>query len=334
MTKPLVLVTGTSGFVGMRIAAAALEADYPVRAVVRKSSQEVEIRAALETLGSTEHLQFASADLTADAGWADAMSGCRYVIHAASPLILGDVDDERVLLEPAVDGTRRVLEAAAGAGVERIVVTSTALTVCGHIEEGLAGPTDMTPVDYPGITLYTKSKILAQEEIESFGAAHPNGPSLTTIHPGVIIGPPLRRDEDSESIALFRSILDGDQPAVPDIAFPMADIRDVAELHVAALESGDADRHRYLVSFSEEPQSLADVARLLRADGYTRAPKRRIPMWLLKILARFNSELAGLVDSVKGRSMMLDISTTKSDFSWTPITFEQSVRDTARALQN
>ena len=327
-----VLVTGTTGFVGLAIASEALAQGFGVRATIRKPEQEAEIRNLLRGIATEDNLEFAQADLLSDVGWVEAMQGCTYVIHAASPLIIGKVKDEKQLMGPAVDGTRRVLNAAKAAGVTRVVVTSTALTVVGHITQGVGGPDDYTPVDHPGNMLYTTSKIMAENVVLQFMKDNPDGPAITTIHPGVIIGPPIRPDEDSESIALFRDVLERKQPAVPPIGYPMADVRDVATVHVAAMSVSDRDNHRYLVSFTEEPQKVIDIANVLRANGYPRAPKRQIPWPILRVVALFNSEIAGIVKSVEGLSMKLDTSSTQRDLAWTPITFEQSVIDTARAL--
>jgi dihydroflavonol-4-reductase len=328
-----VLLTGITGFVGLAIASELLTHGFQIRATVRKRDQEQEIRHLLGELATQDNLEFVLADLLSDSGWAEAANGCSYVIHAASPLVLGKIDDENQLIAPAVDGTRRVLDAAKEAGVRRVVLTSTALTVVGHITDRVGGPDDYTPADLPNNTLYTKSKIMAEDVARAFMKANPDGPAITTIHPGVIIGPPLRPDEDSESIALFRGIMNREQPLVPPISFPLADVRDVAKVHVTAMTANDSDNHRYLVSFTEHPQKMIDIADALRANGYSRAPKRVIPWPVLRVVALFNSEIADLVKSVRGRPMQLDTSRTQSDLSWTPIDFEQSVIDTAHALK-
>ena len=213
----LIALTGITGFVGMRIAERALNNGYRVRATVRKRGHGEKVRSLIEKGAATDDLEFVEANLLSDYGWDDALAGADYVIHTASPLILGAVPDESVLFAPAVDGTRRVLEAAKKAQVKKIVVTSTALTIAGHISEGMATPADFTPADDPRVTLYTKSKIAAEEVVLNFAAENPSGPEVVTIHPGVIIGPPLDPEEDSESIALFRGIWSGAQPAVPDL---------------------------------------------------------------------------------------------------------------------
>lgn len=329
----LITLTGITGFVGMRIAEQALNSGYKVRATVRKLDHGDKIRTFIQKEAPTESLEFVRADLLSDDGWEEATDGADYVIHTASPLILGAVEDDSVLFGPAVDGTRRVLEAAKKAKVKKIVVTSTALTIAGHISGRMATPADFTPADDPRVTLYTQSKIAAEEVVLNFCAENPSGPEVVTIHPGVIIGPPLDPAEDSESIALFRGIWSGTQPAVPDLPFPMADVRDVAQIHLAAMTSDDTGTSRYMVSFGAEPQQFPDLARVLRSHGHKKAPRLTIPLFVLRILARFNEEIRGLVKSTDGLSMRLDTSATVKDFSWEPIPFEQSVLDTAHALQ-
>ena len=329
----LITVTGITGFVGMRIAAQALNDGYRVRATLRNPQQAESVRAWISRAAPTDNLEFVQADLLADDGWDEAITGANYVIHAASPLILGDVPDESVLFGPAVDGTKRVLRAAKRSNVKRVVVTSTALTAAGHITEGLATPDDFTPADEPRINLYTKSKIAAEEVVRRFAADNPSGPEVVTIHPGVIIGPPLNPDEDSESIALFRGIWSGAQPAIPDLAFPMTDVRDVANVHLSAMTAEKLSSSRYLVSFTTESQKFPDIARVLRKHGNKKAPRLNIPKFALRILARFNGEIRSLVTSTDGLSMRLDISATKRDLNWQPMPFEQSVLDTARALE-
>jgi dihydroflavonol-4-reductase len=329
----LVTITGATGFVGMGIAAHALNQGYRVRATMRNIDQADKIRSFIAKVAPTDGLEFVKADLLSDEGWDAAMTGATFVIHSASPLTLGQVEDESDLFAPAVDGTRRVLEAAKRAGVKKIVATSTALTIAGHITEGPATPADFTPIDHPKVTLYTKSKIAAEKVVLDFIKANPTGPEVITIHPGVIIGPVLNPDEDSESIGLFRDIWSGARPAVPDLSLPMADIRDVAQVHISALTSKERSVGRYMVSFGSEPQRLPDIASILRKHGSKKAPRFAIPLPMLRFLARFNTEIKSFVDSSDGLSMQLDISATSKDLGWKPISFEQSILDTAQSLK-
>lgn len=203
----------------MSIASTALGNGYKVRATLRDLTQTQRVLDLVSPFLSTDNLEFADTDLLSDEGWEQAMDGAEYVIHTASPLLIGAVDDENTLFAPAVDGTRRVLESAADAKVKKIIVTSTALTIAGHITDGVATSKDFTPIDDPRVSLYTKSKIAAKQVVLDFAAKNQGGLKVITIHLGVIIGPPIDPNEDSESIGLFRGIWSGAQPAIPDIAF-------------------------------------------------------------------------------------------------------------------
>ena len=117
------LVTGGSGFIGSHCILDLLRAGYRVRTTVRSPEREATVR---ELLGAenAEALSFAVADLTDDAGWADAVSGCDFVLHLASPFPLGPPKHEDDLIVPAREGALRVLAAARDAKVKRVVLTS------------------------------------------------------------------------------------------------------------------------------------------------------------------------------------------------------------------
>src|ERR1700675_4767876 len=121
-----VLVTGGSGFIGAHCILQLLNAGYRVRTTVRSLKREADVRAMLKQGGvdAGDRVAFAAADLTQDAGWPQAVSGCEYILHVASPLPPGVPKNEDELIVPAREGTLRVLRAARDAGVKRVVLTS------------------------------------------------------------------------------------------------------------------------------------------------------------------------------------------------------------------
>ena len=129
-----VLVTGGSGFIGSHAILQLLADGHAVRSTLRSLGREGELRALLGAVGN-ERLRFVAADLTADAGWAEAVSGCDHVLHIASPFPAGIPKHEDDLIVPARDGALRVLRAARDAGVQRVVLTSSFAAIgYGHAE--------------------------------------------------------------------------------------------------------------------------------------------------------------------------------------------------------
>ncbi|HWB63780.1 MAG TPA: NAD-dependent epimerase/dehydratase family protein, partial [Chitinophagales bacterium] len=126
LKNELVLVTGGTGFVGIHCIVKLLEAGYKVRTTVRSQKREAGVLAMLKSVGIEPggRLTFAIADLTADAGWKEAVTGCDYVLHVASPFPPTVPKHEDELIIPAREGALRVLKAARDAGVKRVVQTS------------------------------------------------------------------------------------------------------------------------------------------------------------------------------------------------------------------
>src|SRR5437879_7923630 len=105
------LVTGGSGFVGIHAVLQLLAAGHEVRATVRRPDRQPDVLAMLREGGvvAPESLSFFTADLTRDEGWREAVAGCDYVLHVASPLSTSVPKDENEMIIPARDGTLRVL---------------------------------------------------------------------------------------------------------------------------------------------------------------------------------------------------------------------------------
>src|SRR3569833_3820521 len=158
----LVLLTGISGFLGGHVGLALLKAGYRVRGSVRDLGKADKVRAALSQAGGDiSQLEFAALDLNSDAGWDEAMRGVRYLQHTASPFVTSMPKDKMELIRPAVDGTRRALNAALAANVGRIVLTSSMAAVYyGHDKSRTApyGAADWTILNSRHIIAYTESK--------------------------------------------------------------------------------------------------------------------------------------------------------------------------------
>ena len=215
-----VLVTGAAGYIAGHCIRELLAHGHTVRGTVRDPSDDAKV-AYLHKLGDIE---LVAADLTRDAGWSEAVAGCDAVMHTASPFFI--TDDESELIGPAVDGTLRVLKAAANAGIKRVVMTSSTAAIVNctsdvYTEEQWSLPAECSP--------YPKSKTLAERAAWDFVEAQSPDErlELVTCNPCLVLGPLLNK-RMSLSLETVKRLLGREMPGVPHIGFSVVDVRDVA----------------------------------------------------------------------------------------------------------
>src|SRR3954454_16773900 len=269
MLDQRVLVTGGSGFIGAHCIKRLHEDGHPVRTTVRSLSREPEVR---EMVGDGP-LEVMAADLTADAGWSEAVAGCEYVLHVASPFPLGQPKHEDELIVPARDGALRVLRAARKAGVQRVVMTSSFAAIGyrhGHPDK-VYDETSWTDVDGPGVSAYAKSKTVAERAAWDYVGGEGAPLELAVVNPVAVLGPLLGPDP-STSISLVKRLIDGSMPGTPKVAYGLVEVRDVADLPVRAMTAPEAAGERFL-AIGEQVRWISDLAGWLREDLPDRAKK-------------------------------------------------------------
>ncbi|MGA1838180.1 NAD-dependent epimerase/dehydratase family protein [Herbiconiux sp. 11R-BC] len=258
------LVTGASGYLGTRVVADLLASGVEVRATVRTPASEEALRTALARVpdADTSGLEVVFASLTDDEGWAYAATGMDGVHHLASPMILATSPDE--IVPPARDGALRVLRAARDAGVPRVVLTSSFAAI-GYSPKPVRDYTedDWTDPATPGLAPYPLSKAVAERAAWDFIEREGGGTELVVINPTWIAGPTLTVDARS-SLQVFTGMLSGAMTHTPRQRFGIADVRDVAWLHQAAMRAPDAAGQRYLALADGPTLTFLDVANVLR----------------------------------------------------------------------
>lgn len=318
-----VLVTGGSGFLGSHCILKLLAAEHEVRTTVRNLGKVPEVRKMLAAGGATENtpLNFVEADLMVNSNWREAVTGCDYVLHVASPFPATQPQNEDDLIVPARDGALRVLRASRDAGVKRVVLTSSFAAI-GY---GRAHPgrpyteEDWTEIDAPNAP-YIRSKTIAERSAWDFMASDGGDMQLTVINPTGIFGPVLGGDY-STSIGMVRALLEGTLPGPPDMSFGIVDVRDVADLHLLAMTHERASGQRFL-AVSGKAMTLAEVAQVLHdrfGSSADRIPSQALPQGQMaggEPLTRRNAS------NNKARELL----------GWSPISPEDAIAATAESL--
>jgi len=328
-----VLVTGGSGYLGGWCLVELLRRGYRVRTTVRDISREAEVRARLEPdVDAGDNLTVLAADLLADEGWGQAVQGCDYVLHVASPFPPQQPKDPDELIVPAREGTLRVLKAALDAGVGRIVVTSSVAAVGGSTSHSDVSLTeaDWTDPDNPKLTPYTRSKTIAERAawnlVEERGAVE----KLSVVNPGAILGPVLS-DDRSYSLELIERLLKG-MPGAPRIGFSIVDVRDVADLHIRAMTTPEAGGERFIAV--ARFQWLSEVSAVLRdrlGPDAAKVPKRNVPDLVVRGMGIFDSGVRSIAGQL-GRKVEMSSAKAEDQLGWSPRPVEDTVADCGRSL--
>ncbi len=327
-----VLVTGGSGFLGGWSLIELLQRGYRVRTTVRDLAREPQLRAGLGSVADAdENLSVLVADLRSDEGWEQAVEGCDYVLHVASPFPPAQPKDPDELIVPAREGTLRVLRAALAAGVERIVVTSSVAAVGGGAKpSSRLDEADWTDLDHPKLSPYVRSKTIAERAAWELVGEAGESRRLATVNPGAILGPVLSEDR-SFSLELIERLLKG-MPGLPRIGFSVVDVRDVADLHIRAMLAPEAGGERFVAVAGF--RWMAEVAEVLRnglGESAAKVPTRGIPDLLVRGMGLFDPAVRSIAPQL-GKKSEYSSRKAESLLGWSPRPIEDTILDCAQSM--
>jgi dihydroflavonol-4-reductase len=279
-----VLVTGATGFVGSALVRALLAAGYPVRALLRAASPRGNV-AGLD-------MESVEGDIVDPISVARAMTGVRYLVHAAADYRLWARDPDAIV-HTNVEGTRTVMRAALAAGVERIVYTSSVATLAQRAD-GRAADETSPLAEADAVGAYKRSKVAAERLVERMIAR--DALPAVIVHPSTPIGP-----RDSRPTPTGRVIIAAARGRIPgfvDTGLNLVHVADVAAGHLAALERGKIGAHYIL---GGDNVLLAEMLRQIARIVGRRPPRLKLPRAPLYPLAA----AAELLATVTGREPLL-----------------------------
>jgi len=325
-----ILVTGGSGFIAGYLIRQLAAEGWAINATIRSLARETEVRA---LIGVPEaQLRFFAADLTSDAGWAEAVAGCSHVAHVASPFPAAAVRHEDDLVVPAREGALRALRFARDAGVRRFVMTSSMAAIAyGHEGRTRFTEADWTDVNARDIYPYVKSKTIAERAARDWIATEGGALEFCTVNPSAVLGPVWGGDF-SASIEVVKKMLEGALPGYPRLGFGIVDVRDVADLHVRALNAPDMAGERFVCSGPF--YMMAEVGRVLRehlGPEARKVPTRNLPDFLVRLFALFDPVVRQVTGEL-GKVRDGDSSHAIEVLGWRMRPAEESIVDTARSL--
>lgn len=337
MADKLAVVTGITGFIAQHVAAQLIEAGWAVRGTLRTRSRAEEARAAIAGLvpKAAQALTFAEASLESDSGWREAVAGAQAVVHVASPIPLAQPRDRMALVALARDGALRVLKASRDANVKNVVLTSSVAAIAdGHGRRAanrVFSEADWSNPDGPNVSPYARSKTIAERAAWDFVKREKPSYAFSVVNPGLVLGPVLSKDY-GVSPEVVRRLMAGEVPGAPRLGWEIVDVRDVASLHVLALQSPAANGERFIASSGF--LWMSEMAAAIRAglpQHARKVPKGKIPDFVLRLLGLFDPAIRGLLPEL-GRKVVVSHEKAQRLLGWSPRDPKEATVATAESL--
>lgn len=286
--KAPVMITGATGYVAGWIVKKLLDEGFVVHAPVRNPDDSEKLKYLNHIADSAPgQITYFRADLLEQGSYAEAMAGCQVVFHTASPFIIDVADPQKELVDPALLGTRNVLEEVNRTPtVKRVVLTSSCAAIYGDNADLKNAPGGVLTEEIWNTTSslehqpYSHSKTVAEREAWNINARQ-SGWDLVTINPSFVIGPGINPHATSESFRLVKQFGDGTmKTGAPMIGLCAVDVRDLAEAHFRAAFSPGA-KGRYIVSGHDTDFPSMAKTLLDRYGSDYPIPRRIMPKWLV-----------------------------------------------------
>ncbi len=326
-----VFVSGGTGYIAQHCIVELIKNDFSVKTSIRTPSRKQEVIDSISKVVDCKNkLEICLLDLLVDEGWDDAIKGCKYVIHAASPVSLLSTNNIDDLVKPALEGLKRCLFSSIKNNVKRFIMTSSFSAVGAGSRKTEMNDDDWTNLDSQNISPYDVSKTKAEIFLWDYtkNIDKKNKIEVCSINPVIVVGPSLSNDI-GVSNQVIKKLLDGSIKFTPYCGLNLVDVKDVAKVHIQAMLNPKSHGKRFLLS--AKSLWFQEIAQILRKNGYKKAPRFNAPNFLIRLLSIFDKELE-IVLFYLGFKNKLKCDNAKDILKWEPSKIEKSIVETAEQM--
>ena len=322
----LILVTGGNGYLGSHIVKILLEEKkVRVRVSVRDINDVKRYKHLQSFKNASSRLEIVEGQLTNQKVWTSILKGCDAVIHCACPVPFKPPSQELEVIFPAVEGTAAILKAAMELGITRVIMTSSFSAIKGgkfhptYSEEQWGDPEHTTSIE--------KSKIFSERIAWFYQKSNPDKFYLTTVCPGLLLGPCLNSHLDFASGLFFKKFMDGRVSSIMKMQLPFCDVRDAALVHIQALSNPKSINNRYICVQSSA--WLEDFNKLLVKNFQPvdfEFPTKLSSGFPLKLISYFDPAVKAMLPFYE-KDLVIIFEKLKKDFEFNFRNLEETVRD-------
>ena len=322
-----VFVSGGSGYIALHTIILLLQKNYFVVTSVKDKHKIALIKKCLrENNIDISKIEFYILDLLYDQGWEEALKGCEYVLHMASPVIPGNVDMD-LLVKPAVEGMTRCLNAAIKNKAKKFVLTSSYAAIYGNSKNKFSD-NDWTDLNRKDLMPYEISKTKSEMGMWEIVKNSKYQIDACSINPVLVLGPSISGIISMSNKQVLNRILR--LPFIPKISLPIVGVRDVANAHLMAMENKNSNGKRFLIS--EKTVDLIHIAKILNSNNFN-VSTLVVPNFIVRFLSFFILSLRAITKRLN-ITEHLDTKNAKSILGFYPNSVDLEIVESVHQIQS
>ena len=320
-----VFVSGGSGYIALHTIIILLQKNYFVVTSVRDKDKITLVKKCLEENNiDIKNIEFYILDLLSDSGWEDALKGCKFVLHMASPVIPGNVDMD-VLVRPAVEGMKRCLNAAIKNKAKKFVLTSSYAAIYGNSRNKFSD-NDWTDLNRKDLIPYDISKTKSEMGMWEIVKNSSHQIEACSINPVLVLGPSISGVVSMSNKQVLNRLLR--LPFIPKISLPIVGVKDVANAHIMAMENKNSNGKRFLIS--EKTVDLIYIAKILKSNNFN-VSTLIVPDFIIRFLSFFVPSLRAISKRLN-RNEHLETKNAKSILGFYPNSVDSEIVESVQQI--